>query len=270
MNNMVPIHLDKVLPSGHLLRTHNVDLVRDLRAVSVQRQIVVVLAERVLDFPPDGRDAQDYVRAYHGPRDRDPVEGVPELEGQGEDVDPGYLADGDGVGDWEGGVDDAFGAGEDFVHGREVAHYEALVHAVGVEGAVGGDGVDVGGEVVEDFEREVAELLVVLVGALDLLARVGFEEFEAQVAADPFDFAVGGGCWGFGGVRGGAGEGGEVGDEGGEVVVVGVGFEAEAALEGDGEGVDQVQRRQFGEQVGFSFFGALGVAFFGVDPDVAG
>ena len=43
------------------------------------------------------------------------MERVPELEGEREDVDPGYLADGYGVGDGQGGVDDAFGAGEDFV-----------------------------------------------------------------------------------------------------------------------------------------------------------
>lgn len=144
------------------------------------------------------------------------------------------------------------------------------MHAVGVQGAVVGDGVDVGGEVVQDLEGEVAELLAVLVGALEMLAGVGFEELEAEVAADPFEFTHGGYYRGSVGVRGGAGEGGEVGDEGGEVVVVGVGFEAEAALEGDGEGVDQVQGGQFGEQVGFPFFGARRVALINVDPDVAG
>lgn len=122
-HDAVALRLDEVLPSRHLLRADDVDLVRDLCAVPVQRQIIVVFAEGVLDFAADGRDAEDDVGAHDGAGDRDPVEGVPELEGQGEDVDPGYLADGDGVGDWEGGVDDAFGAGEDFVHGGQVAHY---------------------------------------------------------------------------------------------------------------------------------------------------
>lgn len=122
----------------------------------------------------------------------------------------------------------------------------------------------------QDLEGEVPELLAILVGALDLFARVGFEELEAEVAADPFEAFRGGCRRGCVGVRGGAGEGGEVGDEGAEVIVVGVGFEAEAALEGDGEGVDQVQGGQFGEQVGFPFLGVRCVALLGVDPDVAG
>lgn len=145
MHDAVPLLLDEVLPPRHLLRTDDIDLVGDLRAVPIQRQIVVVFAEGVLDFPPDGRDAEDDVRAHDGARDRDPVEGVPELEGEGEHVDPGDLADGDGVGDWEGRVDDAFGAGEDFVQRGQVAHHETLVHAVGGQGAVLVDGVDVGG-----------------------------------------------------------------------------------------------------------------------------
>lgn len=48
------------------------------------------------------------------------MEGVPELEGQHDDVDPCDLGDGDAVGDGKGGVEDAFGAGEDFVEGGEV------------------------------------------------------------------------------------------------------------------------------------------------------
>ena len=199
-HDAVPLVLDEVLPPRHLLGTDDVDLVRDLRAVSVQRQIVVVSAEGVLDLPADGRDAEDDVGAHDGARDRDPVEGIPELEGEGEDVDPGYLADGDGVGDGQGRVDDAFGAGEDFVHGGQVAHYQTMVHALGEQGAVVGDGVDVGGEVVQNLEGEVAELLAVVVGALDLFAGVGLEELEAEVAAEPFELTHGGYCWGSVGV----------------------------------------------------------------------
>ena len=143
--------------------------------------------------------------------------------------------------------------------------------AVGA-GAGGDGGLDVRGQVVEDLEGQVAELLAGAVGALDLLARVRFQELEAQVAAE--DFQGGGGLFflreavGVGG--GGAGKGGEVGDERGQVVVVGVGFEAEAALEGNGEGGDEVEGGEFGEEVGLAEIRARGVAFVGVDPDVAG
>ena len=120
--------------------------------VSVQREVVVVVAEGVLDLAADGGDAEDYVGADDGPWDGDPVEGVPELEGEREHVDPGYLGDGDGVGERERGVDHAFGAGEDFVEGGEGGHEGALGDALGGEGSVVENGLDVGGEVVEDLE----------------------------------------------------------------------------------------------------------------------
>ena len=65
-----------------------------------------------------------------------------------------------------------------------------------------------------------------------------------------------------------ADEGGEVADERGWVVLVGVGFEAETALEGDGEGVDEVQGGQFGEEIGLAVLGALRVPLRGVVSDV--
>lgn len=143
------------------------------------------MAERVLDLAADGRDPEDDVGAEDGARDRDPAEGVPELEGERDDVGPGDLGDGDGVGDRERGVDDAFGAGEDLVEGGEVGQDHALVDAVG-EGLVRDGGFDVGGEVVQDLEGEVAEVLALLAGALDVFPRVGFEELEAEVAPDGF------------------------------------------------------------------------------------
>ena len=41
-------------------------------------------------------------------------------------------------------------------------------------------------------------------------------------------------------------------------------------LEGDGEGVDEVQSGQFGEEVGFTDLLVYGVPLFGVDPYVPG
>ena len=138
-----------------------------------------------------------------------------------------------------------------------------------VEGFVGDDAFHVGGQVVQDLEGQVAEFLAGFVGAPDVFARVGFEEVEGELLAVSFDegfFADG--RW----VRegGGRGEGGEIGDEGGEVLVVGVRFEAEAVLEGDGEGGDEVQGGYLGEEVGFPDLRVLGVPLPGVDPDVAG
>ena len=196
------------------------------------------------------------------------MEGIEELEGQGEDVGPRDLGDGDGVGEGQGRVDDAFRSREGFVEGGEVGHDGALEGAVG-EGAGGDAGVDVGGEVVEDLEGQVAEFLAVLVGALDVFAGVGFDELEAEVGAEDFPGGAGGLLDGVG-VGGGAGEGGEVRDERLQVGVVGVGFEAESVHEGDGEGVDEVEGGEFGEEVCFPVFCVLVVAFFDVDPDVAG
>ena len=121
----------------------------------------------------------------------------------------------------------------------------------------------------EDFEGQVAETFPILAGALDVFARVGFEEFETEVGSDDLEEGLLG-HRGSGPVGRGAGEGGEVADEVGQVVVVAVGFEAQSVLEGDGEGVDEVQSGQFGEEIGLSVFGALRMSLRGVDPDVSG
>ena len=123
---------------------------------------------------------------------------------------------------------------------------------------------------VQDLKGQVAEVLTGAAGALEVFAGVGFEEFEGELLAVSFEE----GFFGFRGrvgEGGGRGHGGEVGDERAEVVVVGVGFEAEAVHEGDGEGVDEVQGGDFGEQVGFADVRVVGrVPLFGVDPDVPG
>lgn len=70
------------------------------------------------------------------------------------------------------------------------------------------------------------------------------------------------------GVGGRAGEGGEVRDQGLQVVVVGVGFEAESVFQCDGEGIDEVEGGEFGEEIRLSVLGARVMAFFRVDPDM--
>ncbi len=103
------------------------------------------MAERIFDLAANSRDAEDDVRADDGARNRDPVEGIPELEGEGEDVNPCDLGDGDRVSERERRVDDAFGAGEDLVEGGEVRHDLALVDTFFAEGAVCENRFDVGG-----------------------------------------------------------------------------------------------------------------------------
>ncbi len=110
----------------------------------IERQIILVMPKRIFDLAANSGDAEDDVRADHSSRDRDPVEGIPELEGEGEDVDPCDLGDGDGVGERERRVDDAFRAGEDLVEGGEVRHDLALVDTFFAEGAVCEDRFDVG------------------------------------------------------------------------------------------------------------------------------
>ena len=79
-----------------------------------------------------------------------------------------------------------------------------------------------------NLEGQLAEFFAVLVGALDVSAGLGFEEFETQVGSDGLEIGLGGFGRGVG-VGRGTGEGGEVADERGQVVVVGLGFETETA-----------------------------------------
>ena len=88
------------------------------------------MAEGILDFMADGRDAQDNVSAHHGARDRDPAERFPQLKREHDHVYPRDLADGDGVGDGERCVENAFGPREHFVEGRDIGHDHSLMHAV--------------------------------------------------------------------------------------------------------------------------------------------
>ena len=99
----------------------------------------------------------------------------------------------------------------------------------------------------QDFEGEVAELFAFLGRSLDVFARVGIEELKPQSGADGAD--EGSLFWFVDdvAVRSGASEGGKVADERVEFLVVGVGFKAEAILERDGKGVDEVQSGHFGE-----------------------
>ena len=148
------------------------DLGGELLAENVQREIVDVVAEGVLDLAADGGDAEDDIGAHHGAGDGDPAERGPELERQRDHVHPGDLADGDGIGDGEGGVEHALRPSEDVVERGEVSHDHPMIRAV-AQSAVRHDRSHVRGEVGDDFERKVAQ---VFLGSFDQLARVGFRD----------------------------------------------------------------------------------------------
>jgi hypothetical protein len=92
-----------------------VNIALEFFAVGLQRQIVDVIAKGVFDLAADGGNAEDDVGSEDAAWDGDPVEILPELERQHHDIDPGYLRDGNRVGDGKRGLEDAFHADEDFV-----------------------------------------------------------------------------------------------------------------------------------------------------------
>ena len=98
IEHLVPLHVDEILGLWRRARGDDVDLARELVAELLERQVVDAVAERVPDLAADGRDAQHDVGAHDGARDGDPAQRGPQLERERDDVDPGDLRDGDGVG----------------------------------------------------------------------------------------------------------------------------------------------------------------------------
>ena len=114
-HNLIKLTHHKILHPRWFLRRNHIQFILERFTEFIKREIVFISSERVFDFAADGGDAEDDVGADDGAGDGDPAEGVPELEGEHDYVDPCYLGDGDAVGDGEGGIKHAFGAGEDFV-----------------------------------------------------------------------------------------------------------------------------------------------------------
>jgi hypothetical protein len=105
-----------------------------------------------------------------------------------------------------------------------------------LEGFVVNDTVDIGGEVVQDLERQIAEGLL---GALDPLARVRFSECDTQKLAGGLHFAV---FPGLGDVDlSSFGEGVKVFDALFEIGVVNAGLESKSVLHSTCECVEKVQ-----------------------------
>jgi len=70
------------------LRDQNINISGDFPTERLERQIVHVLAERVLDLPSDGGEAEDDVRRGDRAGDGYPAQRRVQLEGEREDVDP--------------------------------------------------------------------------------------------------------------------------------------------------------------------------------------
>lgn len=107
------------------------------------------------------------------------------------------------------------------------------------ESLIGNTPINVSRQMVEDLQREMTQRLL---GALDELARVGLGEGNAQRLAEGFPGCLLGRLY-IDAVVGFFGEGVEMADETGEVIVADVGFEAQLVFEGDGEGEDEVHCR---------------------------
>jgi hypothetical protein len=132
--HIVIVH-EEVVDQRSGLRQDDVEVALDLQAVSVEGQIVNVVAEGVLDFAADEGDAEDYVGGEQGRGDLgklaslsstqgkgkatygDPAKRLEELEGQKQDVHPGDLADGNRVRDGQRRVENTVRAGQHIVHG---------------------------------------------------------------------------------------------------------------------------------------------------------
>lgn len=131
----------------------------------------------------DQRNPQDNIRRKYRRRDRDPPQALVQLERQQQDVHPRDLADGDAVRQGQRGVEDALRAREHVVHRLHRVERVRLVDAH-LERVVVVHGLQVRGEVAQDLEGEVAEGQG---GLFEELARVGFEEGEAEEEAEGFE-----------------------------------------------------------------------------------
>lgn len=85
--------------NGRRLGGDAIDVHFELLAEGLERQVVHIVAEGVLDFTADGGQTQDDVCGEDGSGDRDPLQRSEELEGQNHDVHPSDLGNGDRVGD---------------------------------------------------------------------------------------------------------------------------------------------------------------------------
>ncbi len=77
----------------------------------IERQIIHIVSERVLEFVPDGGEPNDDVCCGDGPRDRNPAKGAVELKGEEVDVEEDDLGDENVVSEWQRCGENPLGGG---------------------------------------------------------------------------------------------------------------------------------------------------------------
>lgn len=231
----VTLALHKLTRGRRRLRSNSVDVHFEFFAVCFEGQVVDVVAEWVLDFAADGGEPDDDVCGEDAAGDGNPLQRVNELEGKHHDVDPGDLGDGDGVGDGERSLKDAVHAGEGLVELHDTSDGLVLVQT-NLQRLVVDDAVHVAGDVVQDFEGEVAERLL---GALDPLAWIGLGEGDSKVLTNSLDLSL---LFGLGNVElGSFGESVEELNAVAEIGVVDARLESKPVLDRASEGIKKVQ-----------------------------
>lgn len=180
------------------------------------------------------------------------------MEGQHHDVDPCDLGNGNRIGNGERSLQNTVHTSEDFVELDNAGNGLVLVQS-NLEGFIVDDAVDVGGEVVEDFKRQVTKGLL---GALDPLAGVGLGKCNTKVFSNGLDLLL---------VRGGrdinfgsTGKSVEVLNTFAEIGVVDTGLESKPVLDGAGKCIEQVDGRKLIQQI---LLAKVAFTLCGVDPD---
>jgi len=107
-----------------------------------------------------------------------------------------------------------------------------------LHGLIGDDAIDIGGQVVQDLKRQVAEWLL---GALDPLAWVRLSEGDAEVLSHGLHFA--GPCWLRDFTPGGFGKSVQVRDAVFEIIVLDSGLKAKLVLSRAGKCDNQIHSR---------------------------
>jgi len=157
-------------------RHHGIDFGLNNFTEIIQWQIIVIVIERVFNLITNAQDAQEGESSEHGGRDHEGIHVGGQLEGEGEEVDPGSVMQMDRVGEGDGGTENAFETGEAVHHSDEgIVHHgqgggidftlvaAALDVAANVVGQLDGDvgrGQEVKGKIVHVSGRTTRTKIV--------------------------------------------------------------------------------------------------------------
>lgn len=107
-------------------------------AVELKRQIVHIRAEGVFDLTADEENAKNDIGGDDACGDGDPVKRAYKLEGENQDVGPGNLGEGDGVGNRQGSVQHTVGSSKHIVERSDtvvcllVSHFSRVLRLYSV------------------------------------------------------------------------------------------------------------------------------------------